>query len=248
MKKTILTISAGVVALSALAAHAGLYIAPSSSATGPAVIKEGEKLGPAIPANSGAYSDAPYVVKESNGKMMTLGFGNNVPLSMATSQIIPKGCWKVNIDNGLESRAISWVGGKPWDEVLEDAIHQKAMAISINESECVIGISTSRELAEALAHNQTKVWRLVEGMTLKENLELWAEKAGWNLHWGLGEKHYMIEYPATLIGDFEGADGVVARVIEAYQRAGGDLPLKAVFLKGNRVLEIRAGGYSRGGN
>jgi hypothetical protein len=54
---------------------------------------------------------------------VTRGFGNQVPLSFAVRQIVPRAV-KVHFAKGVDpATAVDWNGGRPWNAVLWSAVH-----------------------------------------------------------------------------------------------------------------------------
>ena len=50
------------------------------------------------------------------------GFGQNVPLSFAVRQVVPPRV-RVSYGRGVDrQQPVSWTGGKPWDQVLRNAV------------------------------------------------------------------------------------------------------------------------------
>jgi hypothetical protein len=83
----------------------------------------------------------------------------------------------------------------------------------------------------ASAPSATWLINVADG-TLKTALRRWADSAGWQLVWEL-QADYPITTYAEVPGDFEAAVGTVARSLEH-----ADVPMKAVFYRGNKVLRI----------
>lgn len=60
-----------------------------------------------------------------------VGFGRDLPLALALSQVIPEGynySFGQNVDLGT---TVSWQGGKPWNEVLRDMLSQTGLKADI---------------------------------------------------------------------------------------------------------------------
>jgi len=72
--------------------------------------------------------------------------------------------------------------------------------------------------------------------TLKAALERWSQSAGWRLFWELGVD-YRIDAPMSVDGSFEDAVSAVVRSMDQ-----ADVPPKAIFYRGNRVLRMVARG------
>lgn len=70
--------------------------------------------------------------------------------------------------------------------------------------------------------------------TLNGALTRWATAAGWQLVWEL-PVDYAVDARTVLPGTFEDAVGAVARSME-----GAQVPMKAVFYRGNKVLRVVA--------
>ncbi|MGI4846679.1 MAG: toxin co-regulated pilus biosynthesis Q family protein [Janthinobacterium lividum] len=70
--------------------------------------------------------------------------------------------------------------------------------------------------------------------TLNGALARWASAAGWQLVWEL-PVDYAVETRTVLPGSFEDAVGAVAKSME-----GAEVPMKAVFYRGNKVLRVMA--------
>jgi hypothetical protein len=72
--------------------------------------------------------------------------------------------------------------------------------------------------------------------TLQRALSRWAESAGWQLSWEL-PVDYPVDERASIGASFEGAvEAVVGSMVKA------EVPMKAIFYKGNHVLRIVAKG------
>lgn len=72
--------------------------------------------------------------------------------------------------------------------------------------------------------------------TLNFTLARWTAMAGWQLLWEL-PVDYAVEARTTLNGSFEQAVEMVVRSMET-----AEIPIKAIFYKGNRVLRITSSG------
>ena len=58
-----------------------------------------------------------------------VGFGTDIPLSIAVRQIVPAG-WAVRYGEGVErDTTVNWVGGKPWPDALRDAIRPAGLRL-----------------------------------------------------------------------------------------------------------------------
>jgi hypothetical protein len=76
----------------------------------------------------------------------------------------------------------------------------------------------------------------VTDKTLNATMARWAALAGWQLLWEL-PVDYAVEARTRVHGTFEDAVGIVADSMES-----AEIPMRAVFYQGNRVLRIMAKG------
>jgi hypothetical protein len=80
-------------------------------------------------------------------------------------------------------------------------------------------------------------WEVLQGdKTLNGTLHRWAASAGWQLMWEL-PVDYAVAARTELHGSFADAVGMVVKSME-----GAEIPMKAIFYDGNRVLRIVAKG------
>ncbi len=80
-------------------------------------------------------------------------------------------------------------------------------------------------------------WEIVPAdKTLNAALARWAAAAGWQLLWEL-PVDYAVDVRTEIRGSFEEAVGLVAKSMES-----AEIPMKAIFYEGNRVLRIVAKG------
>lgn len=67
------------------------------------------------------------------------GYGNKVPLDFAARQIVPspiKLIFGRNVDHGT---AVSWIGGRPWDQVLASMLRQNGLWMRVSQGSVTIG-------------------------------------------------------------------------------------------------------------
>ncbi|MFC7518880.1 toxin co-regulated pilus biosynthesis Q family protein [Herbaspirillum sp. GCM10030257] len=82
-----------------------------------------------------------------------------------------------------------------------------------------------------------QTWEIVPAdKTLNAALARWAASAGWQLVWEL-PVDYAVDARTTVPGTFEEAVGVVTKSM-----GSAEIPLKAIFYAGNKVLRIVAKG------
>lgn len=88
-------------------------------------------------------------------------------------------------------------------------------------------------VAPAEPPKPAQTWEIVPtDKTLNAALARWAANAGWQLVWEL-PVDYAVEARTVVPGTFEEAVGMVARSME-----GAEIPMKAIFYSGNKVLRI----------
>lgn len=66
-----------------------------------------------------------------------VGFGRDLPLELALSQVIPKG-FSYNLGNVNTDGVVSWEGGEPWNVVLNNMLHTKGMIADIRNNQVII--------------------------------------------------------------------------------------------------------------
>lgn len=187
-----------------------------------------------------------FVMKEkSESKVNPFAYGKNVPLFVAFDKIVPEDeRWFVHIDDGLENSVVNWEGGDSWESVLKTIGEQNGLHVIVNTEEQAIGVSKSEKIAFNLAKEIPQVWRLEKGLSLRKNIDKWAQKAGWSLEWDKElNVDYVIEHGAVLTGQFVGSNGVVAKILASMEDR--EVPLKATFFKNNNVLLIKQAGFEQ---
>ncbi|MCA1325647.1 toxin co-regulated pilus biosynthesis Q family protein [Herbaspirillum sp. alder98] len=91
--------------------------------------------------------------------------------------------------------------------------------------------------AIAVAADATRTWEIiVTDKTLNATMARWAATAGWQLLWEL-PVDYAVEARTQVRGTFEEAVSIVASSMES-----AEIPMKAIFYQGNKVLRIMAKG------
>ena len=99
------------------------------------------------------------------------------------------------------------------------------------ESEISVDISADAE-APAVVTDQVRSWVVASGQTLREVLQSWCNKEGWDLVWTTS-REYPIEASAVFKGRFV---DVASALVRNFGRAT-PIPY-AKFYKGNRVLVV----------
>ena len=99
------------------------------------------------------------------------------------------------------------------------------------ETEIMVDASADAE-APAVLSDQVRSWVVANGQTLREVLQSWCDKEGWDLVWTT-PREYPIEASAVFKGRFV---DVASALVRNFGRAT-PIPY-AKFYKGNRVLVI----------
>lgn len=98
-------------------------------------------------------------------------------------------------------------------------------------SEIAVDVSADAEPANSI-QDQVRSWVVASGQTLREVLQSWCDKEGWDLVWATS-REYPIQASAVFKGRFV---DVASAVVRNFERA---IPVPyAKFYKGNRVLVI----------
>lgn len=99
------------------------------------------------------------------------------------------------------------------------------------DTEISVDLSADAEPSNAI-QDQVRSWVVASGQTLREVLQSWCDKEGWDLVWATS-REYPIQASAVFKGRFV---DVASAVVRNFERA---IPVPyAKFYKGNRVLVI----------
>ena len=110
-----------------------------------------------------------------------------------------------------------------------------AVAVAEGGGTAVAEISVNGYVEEEVSdpvQDQVRSWVVVDGQTLREVLQSWCDKAGWDLVWTTA-REYPIEASAVFKGRFM---DVASAVVRNFERAT-PVPY-AKFYKGNRVVVV----------
>ena len=106
----------------------------------------------------------------------------------------------------------------------------------VEESETEILVAETADAeAPKVVKDQVRSWVVANGQTLREVLQNWCNKEGWDLVWATS-REYPIEASAVFKGRFV---DVASALVRNFGRAT-PIPY-AKFYKGNRVLVISTG-------
>ncbi|MBQ8255967.1 MAG: toxin co-regulated pilus biosynthesis Q family protein [Alphaproteobacteria bacterium] len=115
--------------------------------------------------------------------------------------------------------------------VVEDASNGGVTITETEETEIMVATSADAEAPKVLT-DQVRSWVVANGQTLREVLQSWCDKEGWDLVWTT-PREYPIEASAVFKGRFV---DVASALVRNFGRAT-PIPY-AKFYKGNRVLVI----------
>lgn len=70
--------------------------------------------------------------------MDAVGFGRDLPVALALSQIVPPNYAYSFADDQAAGKVVSWEGGKPWDQVLDDMLAPQGLKATIEDKKVII--------------------------------------------------------------------------------------------------------------
>ncbi|MBP3397675.1 MAG: toxin co-regulated pilus biosynthesis Q family protein [Alphaproteobacteria bacterium] len=153
--------------------------------------------------------------------------GGNV---LAVSRSERKNCGKYA--DGYEAFAVRNNMQVPENPNSENAV--TSVITETQETEIAVDVSADAE-APVTMTDQVRSWVVANGQTLREVLQSWCDKEGWDLVWTTS-REYPIEASAVFKGRFV---DVASALVRNFGRAT-PIPY-AKFYKGNRVLVISTG-------
>ena len=165
------------------------------------------------------------------------GWAKDVPLDLAVRSILPQG-WALNqeaLKGSAVVRTVSWSGGKPWPEVLRGLAHHAGFDAELNWDSRTAVLTPVPPPAPIVVAPPAPTWDLDAQHTLRENIEAWAKKAGWNrVVWEGAD--YPIVAPARFVGELDSPSGPLAKIIEAYEDS--DQPLTVELSTWDKVIHV----------
>lgn len=90
------------------------------------------------PMRGNALAPLPSVAIPSKKYAEAVGFGRDLPLALALSQVIPAEfihSFAKNVDAGV---TVSWEGGRPWNQILDDMLSPKNLTAVIQGNQVII--------------------------------------------------------------------------------------------------------------
>lgn len=172
-------------------------------------------------------------------------YGRNVPMFVALSNVVPNAkSWVIRFDDNTENVPVNWAGGDSWEDVISKIEKSSNLHVGINYSEKAIGVSPSKNISENLAYRSSRVWKIDTSKTMRENIEAWGARAGWQVAWDESvDFDFVIEHAAVLIGSFAGSNGVIDQMLYSIRDRKG--ALTADFYTENNVVLIKKAGYKQ---
>lgn len=184
-----------------------------------------------------------FMMREHDSEQALLRYGENVPLFIALEKVVPDTeRWNIHFDDGLENIAVNWDGGQSWEGILDLISRNSGIEIFVNAEEMAIGVSRSKELAEAMAHNKPHVWKLSSRKGLQENLRDWAREANKELIFSDSVKDINYNVPdITIIGGLVEQGGAIDQVLTNLNRTA-HVKLEAKLSQDeSQIVIVRAG-------
>jgi hypothetical protein len=182
---------------------------------------------------------APAVVKKAPGL-----FGKSVPLKIAANNLVPIKSWVVNIEAGLESKLVSWADAANYEDAFNQIERTSGVRITINKNESAIGIANGEQMANNLAKRSPNIYTIKTNLSLRKNLEAWAEKANWTVVYQDGlTADYDGLNNTTLTVPFEGPGGAADILLQSTWNK--NVALMGRFKTGNRTLFVEERGFDR---
>jgi len=101
--------------------------------------------------------------------------------------------------------------------------------------------SKVEESPETLFATTSQEWVLPVSKSLKSELKLWANSAGWKLDWRCSDD-FPVKFSAKFKGVLVGKSSVIQNILLAVNERTGR-PLNVSFKRGNKVIVIDDGGF-----
>jgi hypothetical protein len=186
------------------------------------------------------------------------GFGREVKLIDALKIVVPSG-WNAKKMGDVDTQQLVKFGGNgSWVEAVAGFAAETQTHITIDwdtklltlhgrskpvSSHGMIKLASAEDARAAVAEVKAPVkvvppapkWNLVNGKSLKENIEAWAATAQYKISWQA--VNYMIKADALYQGEFDDdVSGPIASIVKTFECH--DVPLNATFMEDNRVLVV----------
>jgi len=142
------------------------------------------------------------------------GFANEIPFEVFVTQVLPKGFkvfWQDSISKSID---LSWKGGKPWLELLDDAGKKlgNKLIINMNQKLLLIGaaeknkggvyyIAKGAQEDSCIPYFVMRDWTVKKGERIVDVVSRWSEEANWKVIWAIDTKMRVLT-GVKLHGDF----------------------------------------------
>lgn len=122
----------------------------------PLVRKQSMQARPAVqsPAQQPRYNSLP--TQQTGSTDVVEGFGNNVPLVLAMTQIVPSRYQFIFDDMFDPNMQVSWRGGKAWTSVLRDLTEQYPISIAVTEDRVYVKNKASQNFSNVFGGGQVE--------------------------------------------------------------------------------------------
>ncbi|MFZ6774458.1 toxin co-regulated pilus biosynthesis Q family protein [Undibacterium sp. SXout7W] len=209
--------------------------------------------GQKTPARSDAFAanSADRLQLKSSGMLAGVFNSDNCEEDDVGELTMPERIAPVSGMSGMQVANLYFVEKSPGDyskkssskdsATLVDTVKQDTVAVAENK---ILAAKSIPEMRVPEATPPTSavmisntVWEIaVSDKTLNAAIARWTAQAGWQLLWELSVD-YAVEARTIVPGTFEEAVETVTRSMET-----AEIPMKAIFYKGNKVLRIVQGG------
>ncbi len=234
MKKKVL--AAAILGLGAISstAVAGLVVEQRKSAqqvsveAAPAEKRELEASKPKKDAH--LYRDGSY-----RGEVVN-GFGRDVSLSEAATQIIPP-TWRLSVSGDIDdvlSRRVNWKGGQPWVDLLQSTFRNTGVAVVVTVDSKEVSLQNERALEASLKGYTFQLFPTDK--SLRTAFARWASQAGYQFYWDAPRE---IPNSGMYYATKKDIEGALMEVLAAVNE-DSDLQLGAYIheVEGQRVIRI----------
>jgi hypothetical protein len=116
----------------------GIEAVPVPEMPRPAPLLAQDRVSPPAATDRAPSGAAPRAPAQDAQFADAVGFGRDLPLALALSQVVPPEYSYSFARNVNVGTTVSWQGGKPWNQVLADMLAQSGMAADIEDGQVTI--------------------------------------------------------------------------------------------------------------
>jgi hypothetical protein len=222
-KLTILTLGS----LAAFGAQAELVDRRSKPEAKPSTVVEGTRMVQPVILEQTVAKGTEYLdvfIREDVDMLAEpiTGFGQDIPLSFALSQILPD--YKIENQIGKDI-PVTWKAGLSRRDTLSQIkAGDKSIAVVVQSLDKRVVIADKMQVQALMDRKVIDEWAVrVSDARLDRALTRWAKKAGYNFKWD-AEKHYLVSASSSFYGSFEEA---LNQVLSTPGIAKSDFPLES---------------------